>query len=179
MIKYVQGNLLESDAEALVNTVNEVGIMGKGIALSFKKAFPKNFKNYKKACNQGMVHVGYMFTTLNETELAGPKWIINFPTKRHWKDPSMLQWIVNGLRDLVSVIRAHNIRSIAIPALGCGNGKLDWGVVKPEIELAFKDLPDLDVTVYEPPHKVELFEYKPFTFTWQRPAFMTTDPWSF
>jgi O-acetyl-ADP-ribose deacetylase (regulator of RNase III) len=149
MIKYIHGNLLEAQVEALVNTVNEAGVMGKGIALMFKDAFPENTHQYVSACKTGSVKVGKVFVTSNNA-LVGPKWIINFPTKKHWRNPSRLEWIRDGLEDLAVVILAKGIRSIAIPPLGCGNGGLDWSAVRPMIESALSGIPDLDVRIYAP-----------------------------
>lgn len=149
MIHFTTGNLLESDAEAVVNTVNTVGVMGKGIALMFKDAFPENFKAYDIACKRGEVEVGRMFVT-RRSDFYGPKWIINFPTKRHWRHRSKLEWIREGLEDLVAVIRREKIRSIAIPPLGAGNGGLDWDAVRPLVVAAAEALPDVEVIVYEP-----------------------------
>ena len=146
MIRYTTGNLLETDADALVNTVNTVGVMGKGIALMFKEAFPENFKAYAIAGEAGEVQVGRMFVT-HCSDMYGPKWIINFPTKKHWRHPSKLEWIDAGLQDLKAVIRRNNIRTIAIPPLGAGNGGLDWSLVKPRIEAALADLEDVDILV--------------------------------
>lgn len=149
MIRYTQGNLLDTSAEALVNTVNEVGVMGKGIALMFREAFPANNEAYIAACKAGQVLVGRMFVT-REINLIGKRWIINFPTKKHWKSPSRLDWIRSGLVDLVRVIRENDIRSIAVPPLGCGNGGLEWSQVRREIEIAFGDLDPVDILVFEP-----------------------------
>jgi len=149
MIRFTTGNLLKAPAEALVNTVNEVGVMGKGIALMFRDAFPANTEAYERAVKSGDVRVGRMFVTENRA-LVGPKWIINFPTKRHWRNPSKLEWVRDGLKDLVSVIRRLGIRSVAVPPLGCGNGGLDWAVVRREIEGALAGLDDIEVLVYEP-----------------------------
>lgn len=149
MIKFLQGNLLEAPTEAVVNTVNTVGVMGKGIALMFKEAFPQNFKRYEEACKTKEVRVGTMFVTETLT-LDGPRWIINFPTKQHWRQPTKLQWVIDGLQDLRRVIKDKNIRSIAVPPLGCGNGGLEWLDVRREIERALSDLENVDVLVYEP-----------------------------
>lgn len=149
MIRYTQGNLLEAPAEALVNTVNEVGVMGKGIALMFREAFPANSRVYEEAAKTGNVRVGRMLVTENRA-LVGPRWIVNFPTKKHWRQPSKLEWVREGLRDLGRVLRENNIHSVALPPLGCGNGGLDWVLVKREIEGALGDLGDVDVFVYEP-----------------------------
>jgi O-acetyl-ADP-ribose deacetylase (regulator of RNase III) len=149
MIRYTSGNLLEAKAEALVNTVNTVGVMGKGIALMFREAFEDNFHAYAAACKRGEVQVGRMFVTERHAVL-GPRWIINFPTKQDWRSKTRLQWIVDGLVDLRRVVVDNNIRSIAVPPLGCGNGGLDWAEVKPVIESALGDLDDIEVHVFEP-----------------------------
>lgn len=149
MIKYVQGNLLEAPAEALVNTVNEVGVMGKGIALMFSEAFPENTKAYVQACEAHEVHIGQMFVTENK-ELVQPRWVINFPTKKHWRGDSRIEWIHDGLRDLVRVIKEKKIRSVALPPLGCGNGGLHWPDVRHEIETALRELEGIEILVYEP-----------------------------
>ena len=149
MITNKTGNLLSEDAEALVNTVNCVGVMGRGIALQFKKQFPENFKTYEKACKQESVVPGIMF--VHDTgNLTNPKFIINFPTKRHWRGASRLEDIEAGLSDLVTVIKKYDIKSIALPPLGCGLGGLDWNVVRELIEDKLKDLADLEITVFEP-----------------------------
>jgi len=154
MMKFIQGNLLEANTEAVVNTVNTVGVMGKGIALMFKEAFPANFRAYESACKRKEVQVGRMFVTENPT-FDGPRWIINFPTKKHWRQPSKIEWITEGLQDLKSVIEELKIRSIALPPLGSGNGGLDWCDVKPEIELALGELEDVEVVVFEPTEKYQ------------------------
>jgi O-acetyl-ADP-ribose deacetylase (regulator of RNase III) len=139
MIRYITGDLFEGDAEAFVNAVNTVGIMGKGIALKFKESFPENFKAYAVACARGEVEVGRMFVT-DRGDVQGPRRIINFPTKRHWRDPSRLEWIVEGLGDLRRVIVENSIRSIAIPALGAGNGGRPWIAVRARMEEALGNL---------------------------------------
>jgi len=149
MITFTRGNLLEANTEALVNTVNTVGVMGKGIALMFKEAFPENFRSYAKACKAGNVQTGKMFVT-ERNVLIGPRWIINFPTKQHWRNPSQMEWIDDGLADLYRFIQENEIHSIAIPPLGSGNGGLDWNCVKEKIITALSNLPDLEVLVYEP-----------------------------
>lgn len=149
MIFYTQGNLLDAPVDALVNTVNTVGVMGKGIALMFKERYELNFRLYAAACKASQVKIGRMFVT--ETgELDGPRWIINFPTKEHWKGNSRLEWVESGLLDLKRVLRDRQIRSVAIPPLGAGNGGLDWPTVKLRIETALADLDGVDVFVYEP-----------------------------
>lgn len=154
MIEFTKGNLLEASAEALVNTVNTVGVMGKGVALMFKDAFPENFKAYQAACKANEIQVGRMFVT-ERRELLGPKWIVNFPTKKHWRNPSKIEWIEEGLEDLKRVIIDNRIRSIAIPPLGSGNGGLNWGVVKPIIEKALAPLQNVQVIVFEPTAKYQ------------------------
>lgn len=149
MIEYSKGNLLVADAEALVNTVNCVGYMGKGIALQFKQAFPANFKAYEKACRADEVKPGHMF--IFETgSMVNPRYIINFPTKRHWRGNSRLEDIESGLKALIEDVKRLGIRSIAVPPLGSGLGGLDWNVVRPMIEQAFADLPDVQVLLYGP-----------------------------
>jgi O-acetyl-ADP-ribose deacetylase (regulator of RNase III) len=149
MIRYTQGNLLDASTEAVVNTVNEVGVMGKGIALMFREAFPENTAAYQAACKRDEVRVGTMLVTENR-DLHGPRWLINFPTKKHWRQPSRMEWITDGLKDLARVIAEKRIRSIALPPLGCGNGGLEWSQVRKEIETALGNLPDVAVAVYEP-----------------------------
>ena len=149
MIRFTIGNLLDSKAESLVNTVNTVGVMGKGIALMFKEAFPENMSRYEAACKRKEISVGRMFVTQRD-HLIGPKWIINFPTKEHWRRPSRIEWIVAGLEDLKRVIEENDIHSVAVPPLGSGNGGLDWQDVRPRIEAALGSLEHVDVIVYEP-----------------------------
>ena len=149
MIRFTTGDVLAEDAEALVNTVNCVGVMGRGIALQFKKAFPQNFRVYADACARGEVQPGRMF--VYETgALTNPRYIINFPTKRHWRGNSRIEDIQAGLKDLVTVIREYDIRSIAVPPLGSGLGGLEWSDVRPRIEKALRGFDDLDVVVFEP-----------------------------
>ncbi len=154
MLTYTQGNLLEAGTSALVNTVNTVGVMGKGIALMFKEAFPENFKRYAAACKSGEVQVGKMFVTEGPA-LNGPRWIVNFPTKKHWRNPTQIEWVREGLKDLREVILNNKMASIAIPPLGCGNGGLEWHAVRSMIEDAFGDLAEVDVVVYEPTKKYQ------------------------
>jgi len=154
MIRFAQGNLLEADADALVNTVNTVGVMGKGIALMFKEAFPENFKAYEAACKRGDVQLGRMFVT-ERRQLLGPKWIINFPTKQHWRQPSKIEWIEDGLQDLKRIISEKRIKSVALPPLGSGNGGLDWQDVRLRIVDALQSLTTVDVVVYEPTAKYQ------------------------
>ena len=149
MIEVGKGNLLEAEVEALVNTVNCDGFMGKGIALQFKQAFPENFKAYQKACRAGEVVPGRMFVFDNGS-LLHPRFIINFPTKKHWRSKSRIEDIESGLVALVEQIRQLEVRSIAVPPLGCGLGGLDWGDVGPRIEATFAELSHVRVVVFEP-----------------------------
>src|ERR1700733_3871817 len=149
MIQYKSGDILADDAEALVNTVNCVGIMGRGIALQFKNAFPKNFEVYEQACNRQEIQPGRMFVYENDS-LTDPRFIINFPTKRHWRGKSRIEDIESGLVALVEEIKSREIRSIAIPPLGAGLGGLNWNEVRPRIEKALKGIDGLIVRVYEP-----------------------------
>jgi O-acetyl-ADP-ribose deacetylase (regulator of RNase III) len=149
MLEYKTGDILREDAEALVNTVNCVGVMGRGIALQFKNAFPKNFKAYAAACKNEEVQPGRMF--VYETgQLTDPRFIVNFPTKRHWRGKSRIEDIESGLSALVEIIRQHGIRSIAIPPLGSGLGGLDWIEVKRRIEDALQPLQEVHVIIFEP-----------------------------
>jgi len=154
MMNFTQGNLLDARVDAVVNTVNTVGVMGKGIALMFKERFPENFKAYEAACRAKEVKIGQMLVTAG-VELGGPRWIINFPTKKEWRHPTKLEWVQAGLLAMKETIRTKGIRSIAIPPLGCGNGGLDWAVVRPLIEEALGNLPDVEVIVYEPTAKYQ------------------------
>lgn len=149
MIEYVQGDLLGAEVDALVNTVNTVGVMGKGIALQFKQAFPANFKLYHAACKRGDVQLGKMFV-FDAGQLTVPRYIINFPTKGHWRARSRIEDIEAGLGDLHAVVEELGIRSIAMPPLGCGNGGLRWADVRPRIEEALADLAETRVVVFEP-----------------------------
>jgi O-acetyl-ADP-ribose deacetylase (regulator of RNase III) len=149
MISKGTGNIWEADAEALVNTVNCVGIMGKGIALEFKRTFPKNFRAYQTACSLREITPGKMFIFDNGL-LFRPHYIINFPTKTHWKYPSKMEYIDSGLKALIHSVQQRGITSIAIPALGCGNGGLNWNDVRPRIECAFAPLDTVNVLLFEP-----------------------------
>ncbi len=149
MIESTQGNLLEAEAEALVNTVNCVGFMGKGIALQFKQAFPENFEAYSKACKSAQVLPGRMFI-FESRAIIGPKYIINFPTKRHWKGKSRIEDIDLGLEALVEDVVRLGIKSIAVPPLGCGLGGLDWNKVRPRVVQAFRSVPDVRVLLFSP-----------------------------
>jgi O-acetyl-ADP-ribose deacetylase (regulator of RNase III) len=149
MIEYKSGDILREDAEALINTVNCVGIMGRGIALQFKNAFPENFRVYAAACKKHEVQPGKMFVYETD-QLTNPRFIVNFPTKRHWRGKSRMEDVETGLKALVETIRTYNIQSIAIPPLGSGLGGLDWFQVKPRIEAAMKALPEIRVIIFEP-----------------------------
>lgn len=148
MVELTRGNLLEADADALVNTVNTVGVMGKGIALQFRQAFPDNYKAYSRAVEAGDVVPGRMF--VYRTGMLRPRFIVNFPTKRHWRGKSRLDDIKAGLTDLVRVVREDRIESLAVPPLGCGNGGLQWREVKPLIEAAMSNVPDVRVILFVP-----------------------------
>lgn len=148
-IEFRQGDLFDADVDALVNTVNTVGVMGKGIALQFKRRYPDNFKAYAKACKANEVRIGKMFV-FDRGALSKPRFIINFPTKKHWRNPSKLDYIETGLADLVAEIKRLEIPSIALPALGCSNGGLGWQDVKPLIETALNEVPGLRAVIYEP-----------------------------
>ena len=149
MIELTRGNILNADVEALVNTVNCVGVMGKGIALQFKKAFPANFKAYEAACRREEIKPGRMFV-FETGQIVNPRYIINFPTKRHWRNRSRYEDIEAGSRALLAEVRNREIHSVAIPPLGCGLGGLDWHRVRAIIEQAFSKLPGVQVKLFEP-----------------------------
>lgn len=149
MITYKNGNLLDDDAEALVNTVNCVGVMGKGIALAFRKAFPDNYALYRAACVANQIQIGSLWVVSDYNLLTWKKMIINFPTKTHWRYPSEYAYVEAGLIALVSHLQTHPVSTIAMPALGCGNGGLDWEIVRGMIEKYLSGL-KVDIRVYEP-----------------------------
>ncbi|HFD87780.1 MAG TPA: Appr-1-p processing protein [Gammaproteobacteria bacterium] len=149
MIEYKTGNILTEDAEAIINTVNCVGVMGRGIALQFKKAFPENFKAYAAACKREEVQPGRMFV-FDMGGLTNPRYIINFPTKRHWRGKSRIEDIQSGLEALATEIRSRGILSVAIPPLGSGLGGLDWAEVRQHIERALADMDDVHIIIFEP-----------------------------
>ncbi len=149
MIEYKTGDVLAQEAEALVNAVNCVGVMGRGIALQFKRAFPENFAAYAARCKHGEMRPGRVFV-FETNGLASPRYVINFPTKRHWRDKSRIADIESGLQALVEEIRVRNIRSVAIPALGSGLGGLDWPAVRDRIQAALQELDGVQVVVFEP-----------------------------
>ena len=163
MIEFTKGDLLKADTDALVNTVNCVGVMGKGIALQFKMTFTENFKQYYKACKNNDVRIGRMFIT---RQLLKPKYIINFPTKKHWKEKSKIEYIKEGLIDLKEKIKTLKIKSIAIPPLGAGLGGLNWPEVKDLIISQLSDLDGVKIALYEPvgspaPEEIQIRTQKP------------------
>jgi len=162
MYKYITGNILTAETEALVNTVNTYGVMGKGIALAFKKSFPENYKSYRKSFDLDELEVGVM--NVFRTSLLTPKFIINFPTKKHWRHKSKIEYIESGLDDLILVIKKNQIKSIAIPPLGCGNGGLDWKIVKKLITDKLDQLKDsVDIVIYEPGFNLNIRSVKSIT----------------
>jgi O-acetyl-ADP-ribose deacetylase (regulator of RNase III) len=158
MIFHAEGDLLATDAEGLVNTVNTVGVMGKGIALQFKLAYPENYAAYETACKREEVQIGKMFVFHRGT--TNPRVIINFPTKKHWKGKSRIEDIQSGLKALIEVVQKERLQSIAVPPLGCGNGGLDWTDVKPLIEQAFSEVPDVKVQLFHPEGAPEAVDMK-------------------
>jgi O-acetyl-ADP-ribose deacetylase (regulator of RNase III) len=154
MIKYLTGNILDSTAQALVNTVNTVGVMGKGIALQFKNRFPNNYEVYKEACKNKELKIGELLISEEDSLLSGKKLIINFPTKTHWRYSSEYEYIEKGLDALVNAIQKKNIKSIAIPPLGSGNGGLDWTKVRAMIESKLQSL-DCAIYLYEPTYAIK------------------------
>jgi O-acetyl-ADP-ribose deacetylase (regulator of RNase III) len=166
MITEAEGNLLDADVDALVNTVNTVGVMGKGIALQFRRAYPDMFAAYQRAVKAGEVELGRMHVWPTES-MTGPRYLINFPTKGHWRARSRMADIERGLQDLIRVVRELGLRSIALPPLGCGNGGLDWREVEPRIRAAAADLVDVDVVIYPPGSTPEAAAMRTAT---QRPA---------
>ena len=154
MIKYITGDILESNADALINTVNTVGVMGKGIALQFKKAYQNNYKSYVEACKRNEIEIGKVFIVKDSNLISGTKYIINFPTKKDWRKPSEYSFIDAGLDDLVRVLKEYKIKSVAIPPLGAGNGGLEWEKVKKIIERKLENL-DVEITVFEPTQNIK------------------------
>ncbi len=152
MIIYKQGNIFEEDLEALVNPVNCVGVMGAGLALQFKNRYPDNYKFYVKAWKDGQFESGDIFCHILEGK-GNPKFILNFPTKRHWRDPSKIEYIQEGLQTLAVSIQLNEIKSIGIPALGCGLGGLDWKDVKPLMDEHLSVFDDVKIIVFEPIEK--------------------------
>jgi O-acetyl-ADP-ribose deacetylase (regulator of RNase III)/uncharacterized protein YwgA len=157
--------------EALVNTVNCVGVMGKGVALEFKNRWPANFRAYKSLCDAKGLRPGQMFI-FDTKELfisEGPRYLINFPTKDHWRSKSKIEYVEDGLDALVEAIREYRINSIAIPPLGCGNGGLDWADVQPMIETKLSVLDDVDVVLFAPQQAADAPEYVHFTLSMTYP----------
>ena len=152
MIELRHGDLLEAPAEALVNAINTEGVMGKGIALQFRRKYPEMFQSYEKACKAGEVRLGHIHIFDLGGLAGGPRWIFNFPTKGHWRERSRMGDIDTGLTDLSAQIARLGIKSIAMPALGCGNGGLDWMTVRPLIEARLGRLPELRVLLFPPVH---------------------------
>lgn len=150
MITYVSGDLLKADAQALVNPVNCVGVMGKGLALQFKQAYPGNDISYRAACERGELRPGTLHVYQVRPLGQAPRWIVNVPTKRHWRDASRIEDVESGLGALVAWVQQADVRSIAVPALGCGLGGLAWSDVRPLIDRAFDATPDVRVLVYGP-----------------------------
>ncbi|MCP1584384.1 type II toxin-antitoxin system antitoxin DNA ADP-ribosyl glycohydrolase DarG [Pseudoxanthomonas mexicana] len=161
-MRFVSGDMFASKAEAIINTVNCVGVMGKGVALEFKRRWPENYKEYKKACDQKWLRPGKMlvFDVGSLIEQKAPRFLINFPTKDHWKQRSKIEYIDAGLDALVGEIRRLQIRSLAMPPLGCGNGGLDWNEVRPVIEDKLSSLVDVDIEVYAPAERKEVPEHQ-------------------
>lgn len=149
MFVVTRGNLLEAEVEAVVNTVNTEGVMGKGIALQFRKAYPDNYEAYRRACEAGEVEPGRMFV-FDRNALTMPRFIINFPTKRHWRSKSRMADIEAGLVALVKEVRLRGIRSVGVPPLGCGLGGLPWSEVQARMRAAFERVPEVRWLVYEP-----------------------------
>lgn len=151
-IEYKTGDMFDEPTEAIVNTVNCVGVMGKGVALEFKRRWPDNFRAYKRLCDDKMLAPGKMFIFDNNDFLTqgAHRYLINFPTKAHWRSKSKLEYVVDGLDDFVKQVRALGIESVTIPPLGCGNGGLDWDVVRPIIETKLQPLEDVRFVVYAP-----------------------------
>ena len=145
LVEFTRGDLLKADVDALVNAVNTVGVMGKGLALQLKQAYPAAYAEYRRACEAHELQPGTMHVVD-----VGARLIINFPTKRHWRAKSKLPDIEIGLEDLVRVLNERAVKSVAVPPLGCGLGGLDWAVVRPRIEKAAEALADTRVLVYEP-----------------------------
>jgi len=149
MIEFKTGDILAEDTEALVNTVNCVGVMGRGLALQFKRAFPKNFKAYAGRCKRHEIQPGKVFV-FETGEMLTPRFIINFPTKRHWRGKSRIEDIESGLESLAEEIRCRSIKSIAIPPLGSGLGGLNWRDVRSRMQAALSGLDDVKVIIFEP-----------------------------
>lgn len=142
MIEYIEGDIFDSPAQVIVNTVNTVGVMGKGIALAFKQRYPDMFERYKTACEKHLLSIGKLMLFYEPDH-----WLLLFPTKENWRNPSKLEFIEKGLMKFVNTYAEKSITSIAFPRLGCGNGELDWNAVQPLMEKYLKPLP-IDVYIY-------------------------------
>lgn len=153
MITFKEGSIFDSGCHVLVNPVNCVGVMGKGLALRFKELFPQNFIEYKRNCTRGMIDIGTITANIDRTfnkKFNKPVLIVNFPTKKHWAQKSEYDYITAGLHSLCDFILSNNINEIAIPAIGCGLGGLDWNTVKPMIINSLNNLDNVNILVYEP-----------------------------
>ncbi|WP_375563070.1 macro domain-containing protein [Bernardetia sp. OM2101] len=148
-MNYTKGNILESNTEVIINPVNTVGVMGKGLALAFKKQFPHNYKIYKEACKNQAIDIGKLLL-VDESTLEQKKFVINFPTKKHWRSSSKIEYIEEGLKDLVRIIETQKFESMAVPALGCGLGGLEWGSVKLLLEKYLGNIDTTDIVIYQP-----------------------------
>jgi len=163
-IYFEKGNLFETNAEAIVNTVNCVGVMGKGVALEFKNRWPDNFKAYKKLCQSKQLRPGKVFIFDTGDLFDDPKkiqrYLINFPTKDHWRSKSKMSYIEEGLDDLLVKLGNLNIKSVALPPLGCGNGGLNWGQVKSLLEEKLSKIQSIDFHIYDPKENILSPEYE-------------------
>lgn len=145
MVKVIIGNIFESKMDVLVYAVNCVGVMGKGIASEFKKRYPVMFKEYKELCQQQLIKTGTLYPYYDNDKVK----IINFPTKQHWRSPSKIEYIIDGLKWFINNYERLSIDSITFPPLGCGNGGLTWDCIGPIMYYYLKDLP-IDIEIYAP-----------------------------
>ncbi len=170
--------MFTTQANAIVNAVNCVGVMGKGVALEFKRRWPENYKQYKKICNAGELSPGKMFVFDNGDMFSeeNPRYLINFPTKKHWREKSRLSYIEDGLDDFVVQLSKYNIKSVALPPLGCGNGGLPWEEVKSLMELKLSDIKDIEFFIYQPQESIPEPEYRsePSKMTFERAVLVKT-----
>lgn len=163
MLSYLKGDLLSSPAQVLVNTVNTVGVMGKGIALQFKNRYPKMFASYQNICEKNQLDIGKLYLWK-----SAEKWVLLFPTKKHWRNPSKIDYIEKGLKKFVDNYERIGIESIAFPKLGCGNGNLDWELVRPIMEKYLKPLP-INVYIYVDNYEADMPEHEDADFvSWIR-----------